>query len=128
MKLNRDLRYSSDQDFYWVGHPDVGEPSDLMMQELIEHRYELDIIGGIVDDEASYDYDEFALVKWQDKFYLLSTSGCSCPSPTETWMIEIGPATIEEIRAKILSGDYAGYTLPKKKSDEFLLLLKKAEA
>jgi len=83
------------------------------------------LIGGVVDENAGYEYDEFALVQIDGVFYLLQTIGCSCPSPSETWHVR-HKGTIADIRAAIISGEYDGYTLPGRKRDEFLALIDKA--
>lgn len=110
------------QNFYWVGHKNAINTSP-MMKRLIKRRYDIEIIGGVIDEEASYSYDEFALCELDGAYYLLSTSGCSCPSADETWIIEIGPATLSQISEHIRGGHYDGYTLPKMKEAEFLKLI-----
>lgn len=127
MKLDPNKEHY-DQEFGWVAHPDgaYGCRIDGLDKQLVDHRYELDILGGVTDDEASYSYDNWALVRWKGDLYLFRTSGCSCPSPTETWVVEIGPATKEEIKAKLQSGDYAGYTMPNRQMKDFMELLDKA--
>lgn len=37
------------------------------------------------DPNASYDYDDWALARLNDTYYVFNTSGCSCPAPEETW-------------------------------------------
>lgn len=115
-----------DQDWWWVAHEDGLDRNNPRSVELVKRRYEIEIIGGVVDQEASYSYDEMALCKLGNDYYLLSTSGCSCPSPSETWGIEIGPTTLSEIKQHIQSGNYQGYTLPKKQESEFLALIEEA--
>lgn len=113
-----------DQEFWWVAHPD-GASTDAQF-DLVKRRYELEIIGGVQDKDASYSYDDWALCRLGNKYYLLSTSGCSCPSPAETWRIEIGPTSLKKIKTHVESGEYEGYTVPKKQLDEFLALIKGA--
>lgn len=108
--------------FYWVGDPLSGDYT------FSEKRKDMIIIGGITDDEASYSYDDWAIVYLDGAFYLFSTSGCSCPSPSETWRVECGPSTIREIREKISRGDYDGYTVPGKQMQEFMEVLDYAES
>ncbi len=115
------------QEWGWVGSDDCQSAGDAE-RELIANRYKLEIIGGIVDKEADYSYDDWALVRFKRKYYLVATSGCSCPSPSETWRVEAGPATLAQIRKHIVDGDYAGYTMPKRQLDDFLALLDKAAA
>lgn len=129
MKLDPAISHYN-QSFGWVGHEDAlggyykrdSPPSDIM-NTLVKRRYDIDIIGGVEDKEASYSYDDWALCKLDNDYYLLSTSGCSCPSPSETWSIEIGPATLNAIRDHVTSGNYDGYTLPKKQESDFLSLI-----
>ena len=121
MKLDSSKQYY-DQPYGWVAHPNAS-PVNEVEKFLVENRYKLNILGGVEDEEASYSYDDWALCELEGKYYLLSTSGCSCPSPTETWRVEIGPATIPEIRAYVTSGAYDGYTLPKKQECDFIALL-----
>lgn len=109
------------EDFGWVGHPaceQKGEDETL----LIERRADVELVGGIEDEDLNYEYDEFALVKLDGVYYLLQTSGCSCPSPSETWSVQ-QKGTLQEIRDSITSGEYKGYTLPAKKNTEFLALI-----
>ena len=116
-----------EQEWGWVAHPDGVDSGNDDMAFLAAHRYELEIIGGVRDNDASWSYDDWALTKLDGSYWLLATKGCSCPSPVETWRIEMGPATIEEIRAHIEGGHYEGYTVPKKQMDEFMALLDEAE-
>lgn len=135
MKLDPSKRW--DQPFYWVAHPDCGTgymsgpasrgaPVDSPEAMLISRRYDIEILGGIDDEDASYYYDEFALCRLDNDYYLLNTAGCSCPSPTETWTVEIGPATLADIAAFVRGGHYSGYTLPKQREAEFLALIEGA--
>jgi hypothetical protein len=109
-----------DQTFGWVGHPNGGD-------DFADRRKDMTVIGGITDDEASYSYDDWALVLLDGQYYLFSTSGCSCPSPSETWRVEKGPATLQEIREHVNSGNYEGYTLPKRQHQDFMEVLDFAE-
>lgn len=40
------------------------------------------------DPDGSYSYDDWALCEIRGTFWVFSTSGCSCPSPDETWTLE----------------------------------------
>jgi hypothetical protein len=120
MKLTKDDDYSCY--FYWVGSPAAENMSE-EMKVLSDRRFEIEIHGGVSDESLSYAYDEMALCELDGQFYLLSTSGCSCPSPSETWDIDIGPTTLEKIKEHILNGDYQGYTLPEAEQKELLSLI-----
>lgn len=126
MKLSKD-KEDYDQAYGWVGSPRCENPGD-SERFIIENRFKLTIIGGVEDKDADYSYDDWALVRLGEKFWLLSTSGCSCPSPSETWRVEIGPATLNQVRKHVVDGDYQGYTVPKKQLDEFIALIDKAAA
>lgn len=114
-------------EFSWVADP-AGVDGDRERALLARQRGDIEILGGVVDEEASYEFDEWALIRLRGDYYLLRSSGCSCPSPSEVWGIECGPTTIAKIREKIEGGDYHGFSLPKKKLDAFLALLAEAEA
>lgn len=115
---------SYDSYFWWVAHEDGGPfPEDSLGSKLVNRRYEIEILGGISDRDASYSYDDWALCRLDGDHYLLATSGCSCPSPSETWHVEIGPCSLSDIRDHVTGGHYAGYTVPKKQEDEFLELI-----
>lgn len=122
MKLDPKKVY--DSAFYWVGAGESEAAGDGDVGQMLhERRYEIDIIGGVEDKEADYSYDDWALCELDGKYYLLSTSGCSCPSPAETWRVEMGPCTLDEIKKRLLAGEYSGYTVPGKQMDEFLALI-----
>lgn len=115
--------------WYWVAHPnalcgrDVKSPEYAAMKYLVDRRSDIDVLGGVIDEDLSWEYDEFALIKLDGDFYLLETSGCSCPSPTETWEIVQGPASLSQIKECLVKGKYHGYTLPARKLQDFLDLI-----
>lgn len=108
-------------DFWWVAHPNGGKNDPL-----VKRRNEIEIIGGVQDADASYSYDDYALCELDGKFYLFSTSGCSCPSPSETWQVDIGPATLDEIKAHVLSDNIDSWAVKKKQQAEFIALIHEA--
>lgn len=115
--------------FWWVGHPASREGKNeysVLHREFITNRHKLEIIGGVDDPNACYDYDEFAIVRYKRKLYLLETSGCSCPSPSETWSIIHGPTTKAALIAAIKAGEYQGYTLPEWAEAELLKVIAEA--
>lgn len=60
---------------------------------------------------ASYEYDDVALLRLDGAYALASTSGCSCPSPNETW--DVSPTTLAEARQSIATHalyEYEGST------------------
>lgn len=83
----------------WIASPDASVQTEAE-GELIKRRAEIEVIteGG---KDLSYEYDEFAVIKLDDRFYLLNTCGCSCPSPRETWTIQLGPTDLTSIVAAI---------------------------
>jgi len=108
-----------DRPFGWVGHPRCDNPGEFEKQ-FIENRSKLEVIGGVVDDTLSWEYDDFAIVRYKRHLYLLETSGCSCPSPTETWRVIHGPMKKAELIKEIKSGNYRGYTLKPHIEEELL--------
>jgi len=110
------------KNYNWIANPRCDYPKD-NEKFLIANRDKITVLGEITDEDLSYDYDEFAFIKVGRKYYLLNTTGCSCPSPSETWHVYMGPSTKAEIRKAIVEGDYPGYTLPAKKRDAFLEMI-----
>lgn len=108
----------------WIASNEYGVGNEGIEKVLCDNRDEIFVLGTINDDEASYSFDDWALIMLKKKYYLLATSGCSCPSPAETWRVEIGPVTKAEVKEHILNGNYDGYTMPKRQLDQFLELFK----
>lgn len=119
---NKKLSDFDEYSYNWIASNQYGVGNDGEEKILCDNRDKILLIGTIDDDEASYSYDDWALIKLKNKYYLLATSGCSCPSPSETWRIEIGPTTKAKVKEHILSGNYEGYTMPKRQLDQFLEL------
>lgn len=43
-----------------------------------------------ISDGGSYGYDDWALIELDGLYYIVNTSGCSCPDPADTWYIVRG--------------------------------------
>lgn len=98
----------------WPGHPACGAsgPTEQSLQNEPE-RWRLLCVTD--DPNADYSYDDLALMVRDDGLHILvQTSGCSCPSPCETWGIvaEGTPvdmlARVEKERAEWRDGDLRG--------------------
>ena len=113
-------------DHDWVGHGACERPGQLE-SIMITNRDMVLVLAEISDDNACYDYDDFALCLFGGGFYLLQTSGCSCPSPSETWRVDIGPCSLSDIRRYLTSGKYEGYTVPGRQLDQFMAAIDAAE-
>ena len=107
----------------WIAHPSCESPGEVE-EFLIEHREDIEVIAEIADAQACYDYDDWALIcvpirgrNRRDSFYLLNTSGCSCPSPRETWSVHTGPANLGVIQAEVLKS--VEYSVPFRQRAEF---------
>lgn len=112
----------------WIAHPDaLYNKSSGQEQFLVEFRNKINVLAEIQDHQASYEYDEMAVIELNDEFYLLRTSGCSCPSPTETWSIQVGPTTLPKVIEAVESGEYFGFTPPVKELVQFLKELRSYE-
>lgn len=111
---------------YWVAHPDsrnafvAPSPEE---EELINRRYEIDILAVIDDSQYDYEYDEFAFCKLDNDYYLFNNPCCRCPSPTETWRVAIGPATAREIFDSMADGKYRGGMIPVAQLLRFYLII-----
>ncbi len=74
--------------------------------ELVSNRDKIKVIGGYDDDDGfDYGYSYGALIRLKDKYYFLTTAGCSCPSPSETWIIDFGPSTKKEMKEWLSKGN-----------------------
>lgn len=90
----------------WPGHPDgadrpkVGAPErDLAGLEEAPELWTLPLVAH--DPGADYDYDDLALLRREDgEWALVRTTGCSCPSPTETWGY-VARGTLEDVARHI---------------------------
>lgn len=111
----------------WIGHPRCESPSE-REKFLIEHREDIEVIAQIADTDACYSYDDYAVIRVlvrgrskRESFYLLNTSGCSCPSPSETWCVVLGPTNLGAIEAVALTDTYR---VPFVQRDQFLAAIK----
>lgn len=122
----RKLNYSDDswQDpDYWIGAPESLYPNcPDSMRAINEHRSEIVLWGYVTDDDANYSYDDWVLIELYDVFYLLNTTGCSCPSPRETWTIATDPGTLEDQWNHLRSGNYHGWSVPGRQMEEFRVI------
>lgn len=55
------------------------------------------------DPDADYSYDDYALAELDGVYYIFNTSGCSCPSPDETWELEF-KGNRDELLDRLVSG------------------------
>lgn len=53
----------------------------------VENSDRAETIAESSDPFADYSYDNWALAVLDGKYYVFNTSGCSCPSPSETWSL-----------------------------------------
>jgi hypothetical protein len=82
-----------------------GRTNGLTADELFfcENRERATTIAESTDPHASYDYDDYALAELDGLYYVFNTSGCSCPSPEETWGL-VFKGTRDELLAFLDSG------------------------
>jgi hypothetical protein len=111
----------------WIAHPRCEHPGEVE-KFLIEHREDVEIIAQISDDDASYSYDDYAVIRVlitgrsaRESFYLLNTSGCSCPDSRETWSVLRGPTNLGVIEAVALDDTYR---VPFNQREAFLAAIK----
>ena len=77
----------------WVQHISTGgssygsRTSELTDDELhfLKNHDRAETLVETEDPHADYSYDDYALAVLDEQFYVFNTSGCSCPSPSETW-------------------------------------------
>lgn len=96
----------STSNFPWVGHiGSINDSSDEDTLYLACYQNDIEVLGGWSNDNLGCTgYHQIALVRLVSNitgevcYYALTTSGCSCPSPNETWKIDYGPGTLDEVR------------------------------
>lgn len=103
----------ADAECDWIGHPDgnasTGSPDFAIYDGLVKGRDRI-VVHAESMDGGSYEYSDKALIELDGQFYLLTNSGCSCPSPSETWVVEAGPdPDIERVRRYYETNDGAAY-------------------
>ena len=88
----------------WPAHPgydDKDPHTDSVAGNLVARRADIEVLGYITDAEALYSYHDFAFIRLDGFGYMLETSGCSCPSPKDTWCVTVGPVSAAELRAAV---------------------------
>ena len=70
----------------WACSPDSSQNTEFG-QRLIDERDKVWVVAEWTCPDLSYEYDDYAVVRLGRRYAVLNTSGCSCPSPTETWGI-----------------------------------------
>jgi len=101
----------------WIGHPACENASDIE-KKLIANRQDIEVIAEIEDENACYSYDSYAIVTLNGDYYLLNTSGCSCPDPKETWSCVWGPGKKDALCAEINA--YVEFSVPARQRQQFL--------
>jgi hypothetical protein len=108
--------------FGWIGHPSCDARDGKLERLFIERRHDVRFVCGATDQNASYSYDETAVCALDGEFYVAHTSGCSCPSPSETWSVDYGPLPTLAAVAEVLRTDKKLY-LPDNERNALLAAL-----
>lgn len=88
----------------WYGHPRCERPTE-SEAFLIENRHRIEVMAEWVDTEASYEFEERAILRVGGHFYYVTTSGCSCPSPTEVWNCAASAPSLDELEPLLTQPD-----------------------
>lgn len=67
---------------------------------MYDRRSEVDVITTGERDDLSYEYDDIAILHLDGRLGWATTSGCSCPSPSETW--DVTEVSLEEACDKLI--------------------------
>lgn len=96
----QDSRASKEEYYYGRTYEKLDEVEKL----LIDNKDKVVILCESNDPCADYSYDDYALLELNGYYFVINTSGCSCPSPSETWYVVMhGP---KEHIVDLLSRDY----------------------
>ena len=104
LKSLEDDRYGDE----WPCHPagldtcNLSGPNAELYETLVRRRNDVLVHAEYSVPDLRFEYDELALIELDGMFYILQTSGCSCPSPSETWIIDKGPGTRSEVAKAFL--------------------------
>lgn len=71
---------------------------------------EFKVIAFVTDDDASYSFDDLTVIKdlINNKFIIVQTSGCSCPSHEEMAGIMFESYNLSDIIKWVNEGNYSG--------------------
>lgn len=122
--MNEFPRKLTDDD--WIGsYRSENVHRGTVEKTLCDRRDEVLLYGYVCDAEASYSFDDFALVSLDGLFYLLETRGCSCPSPEEMWSVVLGPVKLLEIEQHLHDERHRehAYGVTVRQFEEFLALV-----
>jgi len=102
------------KDHYWVGDGGNGHSgTDSDEGLLIRNRDKVEIVAEASDQDLSYEFDELAVAYLKGYgYFICQATGCSCPSPSETWCVVKRFKTKKAVIKAIEDGEYQGYTLP----------------
>lgn len=99
------------KDHSWVGSYATNVEADERL--LCENRDKVEILAEVSDDSLSWEFDVLAVCFLRGHgYFICQASGCSCPSPSETWHVVHRFKTKRACLKAIEDGEYEGYTLP----------------
>lgn len=101
--------YASDHS--WVGSysGNIGDDERL----LCDNASKVEILAEVSDPNQGWDFDVMAVCFLRGHgYFICQASGCSCPSPSETWGVVHRYKTKRAVMKAIEDGEYQGYTLP----------------
>jgi hypothetical protein len=101
-------KYAKDHD--WVGAGGVSNTDEGLLSA---NRDKVEILAEVSDDNLSYEFDMMAICYLRGHgYFICQATGCSCPSPSETWGVVKRFRTRKQVMKAIEDGEYQGYTLP----------------
>lgn len=74
--------------------------TDPTQREIIDNWESVETIAESCDPWADYSFDDYALLRLGDVYYITNASGCSCPSPSEVWGV-VKRGTRAEVEAML---------------------------
>lgn len=89
-------------EYDWPAHAGYGGcHTDDAERALVARRADIEVLGYITDAEADYSFHDFAFIRLDGQWYVLETSGCSCPSPKDEWQVSVGPVPVDGLRTAV---------------------------
>ena len=56
-------------------------------QFFVDNMERAETLAESTDPHSNYDFDDWALALLDGQYYVFNATGCSCPSPEETWSL-----------------------------------------
>ena len=107
--VGTEKKFAKDHD--WIGSYATSVGADEKI--LCDNRDKVQVLAEVDDPNQEWAFDVMAICYLRGQgYFICQASGCSCPSPSETWQVVKRFKTRKQVMKAIEDGEYQGYTLP----------------